>query len=48
MVFNPDPDDTFNESDVLVVMGKRVDVEAFQKSQGLACEDEDPPRAAEA
>ncbi|MEN0109681.1 MAG: TrkA C-terminal domain-containing protein, partial [Planctomycetota bacterium] len=42
MVFNPDPDDRFEADDTLIAMGKADDVESFQRSQRLAC---DNPRA---
>ncbi|QDT68344.1 Voltage-gated potassium channel Kch [Planctomycetes bacterium MalM25] len=38
MVFNPDPDDEFEADDTLVVMGRVEDVQSFQRSQRLACE----------
>ncbi|TWT90747.1 Voltage-gated potassium channel Kch [Pseudobythopirellula maris] len=31
MLFNPEPDDRFENEDTLVVMGRRTDIEAFQR-----------------
>ncbi|MEM1424919.1 MAG: hypothetical protein AAGH64_13070 [Planctomycetota bacterium] len=42
MVFNPDPDDCFEADDTLIAMGRVEDVNAFQRSQRLAC---DNPRS---
>lgn len=39
MVFNPAPEDLFEQGDTLVVLGKKDDVEAFQRNLRLACED---------